>query len=311
MSPPAERSTLLITGATGFVGGALLDRLRGQAPLRALVRDADRLDEADDVEVVEADLTDADSIGTALDGIDTAYYLVHSMEAGVTGFADADRESAENFAAAARRAGLRRVVYLGGVSPGEEGEGDSEHLRSREEVEEILGEAADELVALRASMVVGAGSGSFRSMVQLVDRMPVLLLPSWRDRRSQPVAIDDVVEALAKARDVEPGAYEVAGSDTITFEEMTEIVAEGLGKEHRSLPLPFSNAKAEGLAGAVVTDSDRELLEPLMAGLHCDLLVEHNSLREIFGVEPTPFREATKAALDGMRAEPDGPLSGD
>lgn len=220
----------------------------------------------------------------------------------MTGFADADRESAENFAAAARDAGLRRVVYLGGVSPGNDG-ADSEHLRSREEVEEILVDAGPELVALAASMVVGAESGSFRSMVQLVDRMPVLLLPSWRDRRSQPVAISDVVEALAKARDAAPGRYEIAGPDTLTFEAMTEVVAELLGREHRSLPLPFSNAKLEGAAGSVVTDADAELLEPLMAGLHCDLLVEQNSLPTAFEIEPTPFREAAAAAIEAMRAE--------
>lgn len=307
MTDPSRDPTVLITGATGFVGGALLERLRGEGSVRALVRDAAGLPEEvrDEVEVVEADLTDRDSLGPALEGIETAYYLVHSMEAGVTGFADADRESAENFAAAGRDAGLRRTVYLGGVSP--DGEGDSEHLESREEVEEILGEAG-ELVALRASMVVGAGSGSFRSMVQLVDRIPVLLLPSWRERRSQPVAIDDVVSALVGARQVDAAAYEVAGPDTLTFEKMTEVVAELLGKRHRSLPLPLSNAKIEGLAGSVVTDADSELLEPLMAGLHSDLLVEDNSLPTVFGVEPTPFREAAATAIEGMRAEADGPL---
>lgn len=121
MTDAAWRSKLLITGATGFVGGALLEHLSGEAPLRALVRDAARLEAGAGIEVVEADLTDRDSLGPVLRGIDVACYLVHSMEAGVTSFADADRESAENFAGAAREVGLRRVVYLGGVSPADEG----------------------------------------------------------------------------------------------------------------------------------------------------------------------------------------------
>lgn len=308
MPDPSRHPSVLITGATGFVGRALLERLHCESStVRALVRDAGGLPEKlrDGVDVVEADLTDRASLGPALEGIETAYYLVHSMEAGVAGFADADRKSAENFVAAAQEAGLRRTVYLGGVGP--DGESDSEHLESREEVEGILGEAG-ELVALRASMVVGCRSGSFRSMVQLIDRMPVLLLPSWRDRRSQPVAIADVVEALAVARDVDAAAYEIAGPDTLTFEEMTEVVAELLGKEHRSLPLPLSNAKIEGFAGSVVTDADSELLEPLMAGLHSDLLVDENSLPTVFGVELTPFRDAAATAIEEMRAEEDGPL---
>lgn len=298
--PPAAPT--LLTGATGFVGGALLERLLETRGLRALVRDPSKLDERPGLEVVEADLTRPDTLGPALDGAGVAYYLVHSMEAGTTGFADQDRESARNFAAAARTAGLRRIVYLGGVMPADEdADGESEHLRSREEVEQILSSGAPEFVSLRASMLVGAGSESFRTLVQLVARLPVLALPSWRDSRSQPVAIDDAIEALVAAATVEPGVYEIAGADTLSFERMTEVVAELLGKPHRALALPFTNSKLEGLASAVVTDSDVELLEPLLAGLHQDLLVAENSLGPVFGVAPTPFREAAGNAIDGMR----------
>ena len=287
--------SLLLTGATGFVGGELFRGLRDHVQMRLLVRDPAGLDLPN---VVQADLSDRDSLAAALEGMETAYYLVHSMEPGAAGgFASADRSAAENFAAIASECGLRRTIYLGGVV-GEDGE--SEHLDSRREVEEILAGASAELVILRASMIVGAASGSFRSLVQLVDRMPVLLLPSWRDRRSQPVAIEDVVAALIAAREVAPGTYEIAGPDEISFEQMTEVVAEILGHRHRSLPMPFSNSRVEGAAASVVADADAELLQPLMAGLHSNLVIADNALSSVFGVEPTPFESAARAAIADM-----------
>lgn len=295
--------TTLVTGATGFVGGALLEQLRGETSVRALVRDAAKLSPGDDMEVVEADLSEAESLPRALEGIDVAYYLVHSMEpGGGAGFADRDRTAAENFAAAARECGVRRTIYLGGVSSSE---GGSEHLDSRTEVEEILRErGAPELVALRASMIVGAESASFRTLVQLVDRLPVLFLPSWRERRSQPVAIEDVVAALLAAREAAPGGYDIAGPDELTFERMTEIVGGLLGKEKPSLPLPFSSSKLESATASAVVDADRELLEPLMAGLHGDLLTSSDALSSVFGVEPTPFAEAARTAIAADAAAP-------
>ncbi len=293
MSEPPP--TLLLTGATGFVGGELLRALRDQVQMRLLVRDPSGMDLPN---VVQADLSDRNSLEAALEGMEEAYYLVHSMEPGATGgFAEADRDAATNFAAVASSCGLRRTIYMGGVV---DEEGESEHLDSRREVEQILAEAAPELVVLRASMIVGAASGSFRSLVQLVDRMPVLLLPNWRDRRSQPVAIEDVVSALIAARDVEPGVYNVAGPDEISFERMTEVVAELLGQRHRSIPMPFSNSKLEGAAASVVADADSELLQPLMAGLHSNLIVTDNSLAKVFGVEPTSFEDAARAAIMAM-----------
>ena len=294
-----EAPTLLLTGATGFVGSRLLGAL-GEEPVRCLVRDAAKLGERPSVEVIEADVMELETLGPALEGIEEAYYLVHSMEpGGGAGFADKDRQAAENFASAAGEAGVRRVVYLGGVesSAGEE----SEHLKSRTEVEEILRDGVDELVAIHASMIVGAGSESFRTMVQLVDRLPVLALPSWRDRRSQPVGIDNVIAALLAARGTEPGTYDIAGADTLTFERMTQLVGELLGDEKRSIPLPFSSAKLESVASAAIADADRELLEPLLAGLHGDLLVEQNALETVFDIEPTSFRDAAETAIAGMQ----------
>ena len=293
-----ERVSVLLTGASGFVGGALLPALAELGSLRCLVRDATRLEEGVRSLAVEADLSDADSLVPALEGMDEVYYLVHSMEPGGEGsFSDRDRVAAENYARMAIKAGVKRTIYLGGVGGDDD---ESEHLASRREVERVLEDASPELVALRASMIVGAGSASFETLVRIVSRLPVLALPRWRDRRTQPVGIDDVVACLVKARHVEPGIYELAGPDTLTFEEMTEVIAELLGDKHRSIPLPFSSPALEAAAASVVTGEDRDLLEPLMAGLDGDLLVRHNHVQEVFDIEPTPFAEAAAAAIARM-----------
>ena len=306
-APPPEREqgAVLLTGATGYIGGKLLAHLiRERVPLRCLVRDRSRMpviDGSGGVDVVTADLTEVDSLREALDGVEQAFYLVHSMEPGVAGgFAQRDRDAATNYARCARAAGVRRTIYLGGISP--EGTS-SEHLMSRREVEDILREATPEFVGLRASMIVGGGSGSFRTLAQIVDRLPVLPLPTWRDRRTQPIAIDDVVRCLGRARTVEPGIYEIAGDDCPTFEEMTATVSELLGQAHRAFPVPISDARLESAAVAVFSDSDRELLEPLMAGLHEDLVIRENAVRSVFGIEPASFAEAARRALAEMRGD--------
>ena len=281
------------------MGGELLRALRVHQQVRCLVRDASKLQDPEGLDTVEADLGEPDSLQPALEGMSEVYYLVHSMEPGVEGgFADRDRQAAHNFCEIASKCGVRRTIYLGGVTGS--GAEQSEHLSSRNEVEEILRECSDEFVALRASMIVGANSASFGTLVQLVDRLPALLFPAWREHRVQPIAIDDVVAALVAARDVAPGAYEIGGPDVLTFEEMTAVVAELLGQPHRSLPVPFSSSKLEAAAASAVVDADRELLEPLLEGLHEDLLVDDNALQAVFGVEPTTFVDAARSALDAM-----------
>ena len=286
-----------MTGASGFVGAALLPELDKRG-LRCLVRDASKLGDEDRDTAVEADLSDPASLTPALEGMDVVFYLVHSMEpGGHEGFAERDRVAAENYVAAAREAGVRRTIYLGGVGGDDD---DSENLASRREVERILAEAGPEFVALRASMIVGADSASFGTLVRLVSRLPVLAMPSWRNRCTQPVAIADVVACLVKSRDLEPGAYEIAGPDTLTFEEMTQVIADILGDKHRSIPLPFSNSRLEAATASLVTGAERDLLEPLMAGLDGDLIVRDNAVSSVFGVDPTPFQQAAEKAIAGM-----------
>lgn len=297
-------SLTLITGATGFVGSRLLAQAGGDRRLRCFVRDAGGLDAPPEVEVVEGDLTDPVAVRDAVDGVDCVFYLVHSMEAqGDDDFARRDLELAEGMARAAADAGVRRLIYLGGVRP--DGTG-SEHLKSRGEVEDILAGFGGEFVALRASMIVGAGSASFDTLAQIVERLPVLALPTWRDRCTQPVAIDDVIAALWAATEVAPGRYDVAGPDRLTFKAMTEELAELLGRTPRSVDLPFTSSRLEGAVAAIVTDQERELLTPLMAGLDSDLTVEDNALESVFGIAPTPFRDAATEALAQRSGTDDG-----
>src|SRR5919201_5953877 len=187
----------LVTGATGYVGDRLVRKLAGEGrPVRALAREPSRLEVLPGVEVVAGDLLTGRGLAHALEGCSTAYYLVHSMEvANGSDFPSRDRRAARAFAAAARDAGVERIVYLGGIAPSGT---PSPHLRSRLEVEEILLEAVPASTALRASIVIGAGSASFQVLVRLVERLRVLPLPGWRRHRTQPIDERDVLEFLAR-----------------------------------------------------------------------------------------------------------------
>lgn len=295
---------VLVTGATGFVGSQLLERLAGpDVRLRALVRDASKFEAPAGVEVetVEADLAEPSSLPAALEGVDVAYYLVHSM--GQSGdLADQDREASTNYVRAAGQAGVRRTVYMGAVGYDPDG-GSSEHLESRHEVEEILDGGTPELVVVRASMVVGSGSGSFKTLVQMVDRLPVLATAPWRSARSQPIAIDDVLDCLVAARTVDPGKYEIAGADELTVEELMREIARQLDKPYHAVPVPISVPKIEGVVASAVADEPRELITALLEGLGDDLVVDRNDAETVFGVTPMSFPDAAAKALPGIVGE--------
>src|SRR3954447_21259522 len=223
----------LLTGATGYIGGRLVHRLIADGrQVRALARVPERL-AAGPVEVVRGDVITGAGLRSALEGCETAYYLVHSMEqaAGPNGaFADLDRRAADSFVRAAQEAGVDRVVYLGGVVP--QGEAISPHLRSRLEVEQILLDAIPDSVALRASIVIGAGSSSFQLLVRLIERLKVLPMPAWRANRTQPIDERDAIEYLARAPQT-PGAagrsLDIAGPDVVTYGQMIDRIAEAMG----------------------------------------------------------------------------------
>lgn len=287
-----------MTGAGGFVGRRLLAALADEpVRIRASVRNRGRFEPPAGVrlEIVEADLQDVESLVTAVRDVDTAYYLVHAME-GKGDAVEQDRRSARTFAAVASDAGVRRIVYLGAIGYAPDADV-SDHLASRHEVEELLAPAAPEFVAVRAAMAVGAASASFRTLVQIVDRLPVLGMPSWRSARSQPIAVDDLIRCLVAARTVRPGRYDVAGPDTLTLEELTQVIAEILGKPHRAVPVPISVPAIEGVAASAVTDGSRKLITALLESLRDDPVTDANAIETVFGVTPTPFRDAAVPAI--------------
>jgi uncharacterized protein YbjT (DUF2867 family) len=298
----------LVTGATGYVGGRLLVRLAAEGrPVRALAR---RPELVHDVDVVRADLLTGSGLEEALYGCSTAYYLVHSMEPGANGdFAGRDRQMAEGFAGAAARAGVERIVYLGGIVP--EHGAQSPHLVSRLEVEEILLSAVPGSTALRASIVIGAASSSFRILVRLVERLRVLPLPRWRDNRTQPIDERDVVEFLARTAQVPEAAgrsLDVAGPDVMTYGRMIERIAEAMGVGR--LPLGFKRSLTPPASAVVaaVTGQPLELVRPLMESLETDLLPrDADEAPRLYGLEPHRFDRALDHALaEWERAEPLG-----
>jgi uncharacterized protein YbjT (DUF2867 family) len=292
----------LVTGATGYVGSRLVRRLAAEGRgVRALARRPERVERLAGVEPVGADLLAEGPLADLLRGCDTAYYLVHSMESGDAngaGFAARDRRAATTFAKAAVDAGVERIVYLGGIAPAGVV---SPHLRSRLEVEEILLTAVPASTALRASIVIGAGSSSFRVLVRLVERLRLLPMPRWRSNRTQPIDERDVIEFLASTPAVAEAAgrsLDICGPDVVTFAALIEGIAEGLGVGRMPVGLPASLTPPASAVVAAVSGQPLELVRPLMESLESDVLPRdaHEAAR-IYGIRPRPFERAVEHAL--------------
>jgi uncharacterized protein YbjT (DUF2867 family) len=296
----------LVTGATGYVGSRLVHRLLAEGrSVRALARRPELLS---DVEVVRGDLLTGSGLEEALEGCSTAYYLVHSMEpaTGNGSFAGRDRQMATSFAEAAAHAGVERIVYLGGIVPHDRSL--SSHLRSRLEVEGILVSAVPDSTALRASIVIGAGSASFRILVRLVERLRVLPLPAWRANRTQPIDERDVVEFLARTPQVPEAAgrsLDVTGPDVMTYGDMIERIAEAMGVGRVPLGINRSLTPPASAVVAAVTGQPLELVRPLMESLESDLLPrDPGEAPRLYGLRTHPFDRALDHALaEWERAE--------
>jgi uncharacterized protein YbjT (DUF2867 family) len=297
---------ILLTGASGAIGAALAPRLAAAGhEVRAFARDPARVTAPGVGAVVRGDALTGDGLHEALAGAEAAYYLIHSMEAAgpaAGSFAARERASAERFAAAARRAGVRRVVYLGGLVP--RGAGASPHLASRLAVEEVLLGAAPEGVALRASIVIGATSRSFRFLVRLVERVPVMPLPAWRTHRTQPIDVRDVLAYLVAAgtsaavRDGDALSLDVAGPDVVTYAELVDRIRDALVLGRPALALPFSLTPVASVVAAAIAGEDHALIGPLMEGLEEDLLPRDDRARSLFtGVRLHRLDAAIEAAL--------------
>ena len=296
----------LVTGATGFIGGRLADTLaeRG-AEVRCLVRDrsrAERLGEAGH-ELHEGDVLDAESLRGAGEGVSTAYYLVHSMgRGGERGdFAERERHAASNFARMAKAEDVERVVYLGGL-----GDERSEHLRSRAATAKTLAEEGPPLTYFRAAMVVGAGSESYRTVRYLVERLPAMIAPAWLRNRTQPIAIDDVLEYLAQAAERPEAAgreVQIGGPDVMTYSEMLDLMAEVLGKRRRpKLPVPFLTPALSSLWIGLVTPVDAGVARPLIESLASETVVTEPGPASLFDVRPMSALDALRLAREEERS---------
>ena len=295
----------LVTGATGYVGGRLVPRLLESGfAVRALARNPAKLAGVpwrDRIEVSRGDLGDASSLVSAFADIDVVYYLVHSMGFSKD-FAAEERRAAQNVVAAARAAGVRRIVYLGGLHP--EGASLSTHLASRTTVGEILIASGIETIALQAGVVVGSGSASFEMIRHLTDRLPVMTTPKWVRNKIQPIAIRDVLHYLVAAATCpvpKSRSWDIGGPDVLEYGEMMQVYAEcaGLPRRHM-LVLPVLTPRLASLWVGLVTPIPSGLARPLVESLHCDAVMDNHDIDTI--IDPpegglTSYRRSVSLAL--------------
>ncbi|KUH80786.1 MULTISPECIES: NAD(P)H-binding protein [unclassified Mycobacterium] len=303
----------LVTGATGYIGGRLVPALldHGHA-VRALARNPDKLDDAswrDRVEVARGDLGGTDSLRNAFEGMDVVYYLVHSMGTSPD-FVEEEARSARNVVAAARDAGIRRLVYLGGLHPAEADL--SPHLRSRTDVGEILIGSGIETVVLQAGIVIGAGSASFEMIRHLTNRLPVMTTPRWVHNKIQPIAIDDALHYLAEAAAAPVAAsrtWDIGGPDVLEYREAMQVYADVAGLRRRVIiDLPWLTPTLASWWIGLVTPLPGALARPLVESLECEAVMANHDIDDVIAPPHsglTGYRDAVAKALQR------GPLPGD
>lgn len=297
---PDSTPKVLVAGATGYIGGLLARKLREDGiAVRCLVRDPSKAGDLERIgcEIVKGDVLDAETLPPALAGIDSAYYLVHSMGRGAgADFAERDARAAENFGDAAAAAAVKRLVYLGGL-----GEPGSEHLRSRHHTAEILARSGVPLTYFRAAAVLGAGSESFRVVYYLVKRLPAMVTPRWVSTRTQPIGISDVIAYLVAAPSIDGAAgreIEIGGPEVTTYRGMMEEMARALGRRPPlQIPVPLLTPQLSSLWIGLVTPVDVGVARPLIEGLATETIVADRSGMDLFDVEPTPLAQAMRDAL--------------
>lgn len=290
---------IAVAGSTGYIGGLLCRRLCGEGrEVRALARHPERAGDLKEAgcEVCRADVLEPETLAPALEGVEVAYYLVHSMGRGSEGdFAEQDRQGAENFAAAAAAAGVKRIVYLGGLGEG------SKHLDSRHATAQTLQKGSVPVAYFRAAAVIGAGSESFRMALYLQRRLPVMITPRWVATRTQPIAVEDALSYLAAAADLDlpvDRSIEIGGPDVTTYGGTIDELARALGRRPPlRITVPLLTPWLSSLWIGLVTPVDAGVAKPLIEGLGTETVVSDPSGMELFPwIERTPLRTALRAA---------------
>ena len=302
--PMTGSRRLLMTGATGYVGGRLLAELEagGRYRLRCIARRPNLLvgRVREDTEVIAGDAVTGAGLAAALEGVDTAVYLIHSMDK--PDFEDVDRRAAGNFAAAARAAGLRRMIYLGGL--GADDVPLSPHLRSRREVGDILRSSGCEVIELRASIVIGAGSLSFEMIRALVERLPVMITPRWVSVPAQPVGIRDLLRVFVVAIELPPGpsrVLEVGGADVVSYRGIMREYARQRGLRRLMIPVPVLTPGTSSLWLHLITPLEAKVGRALIDSIRHPTVVAGRSARDALGLEMAPLRATVAEAIADSR----------
>jgi uncharacterized protein YbjT (DUF2867 family) len=294
---------VLVTGASGFVGSRLAGALTEAGhTVRAMTRHPEKYTGAG--EPVTGDIGDRESLEKALNGVDAAYYLVHSLDS--NDFAARDDAGAKNFTAATSAAGIERIVYLGGL--GADGGELSEHLRSRRRVERVLQAGSVPVTVLRAAVIVGHGGISWEITRQLVDHLPLLMTPKWVRTRTQPIAIEDVIRYLVGVLEPEEAlgqTYEIGGPDVLRYIDMLTRAAAVQGKSLPNFTVPLLTPRLSSAWLALVTDVDLATARNLVDSMTTEVIVHDNSIRELVPGEPLGYEDSVRAALE-ERAESNG-----
>jgi uncharacterized protein YbjT (DUF2867 family) len=304
-SPDSPR--ILVTGATGYIGGRLVPRLLEMGfRVRCMVRDPSRLQGRpwhDAAEIVAGDVLQPETLAPALEGVATAYYLVHSLGAGAD-FHARDLRAARNFGQAARAAGVDRIIYLGGLA--EASPELSEHLRSRQQTGDALREGGVAVTELRAGVIVGAGSASFEMIRYLTERVPIMICPRWVYTRTQPIGVREALDYLAAAAQVEASRgriVEIGGAEVVTYGEMMTIYAEVRGLRRWMLPVPVLTPRLSSYWVNLVTPIPASIARPLIDGLRNENVVRDPSARALFPeIQPVGYRTAVERALAALHA---------
>jgi uncharacterized protein YbjT (DUF2867 family) len=300
-------ASILVLGATGYIGGRLVPRLLAEGhSVRCLVRSPEKIAGKkawSQVEILKGDVLHPESFGKTFEGIDLLFYLIHSMTGTGEQFERIDKTAAENVAMAAREHGIKRIVYLGGL--GERSEKQSPHLRSRQQVGDILRTSGIPVTEFRAAVIIGSGSASFEMMHHLVNRLPIMICPRWVNVKTQPIGIDDVLTYLVESVNNTASAgqtIDIGAPEILTYKEMMLAVAKALKLKRYILPVPVLTPKLSSYWMNLITPIPISLARSLIESLRYETVCENRIALDLFTIKPTPFAETLKRALEKTQA---------